>query len=43
MQCLVCGEENIKIVHLVDQDMPAYFFCGEECYNSFFRIVGRIQ
>jgi hypothetical protein len=43
MQCLVCGEPGIKIVHLVDPDMPAYFFCSEECYNSFFRIVGRLQ
>jgi hypothetical protein len=43
MQCLVCGQKDIKIVHLVDEGLPAYYFCSDECYDSFFRIVGRME
>ena len=43
MQCLVCGQEDIKIIHLVDEDLPAYFFCSDDCYESFFKIVNRSE
>jgi hypothetical protein len=43
MKCLVCGGGDIKIIHLVGEDLPAYYFCSDECYNSFFKIVGRME
>jgi hypothetical protein len=43
MNCLVCGSQDIKIVHLQEEGMPAYYFCCDECYEGFFRIVGRLE